>query len=93
MFEWDENVAFEEEATYIGRIGSTRKNAIQLEGLPKPYWQYKELFEDEKGEMLAPRRTIDHTIELKEGATPPRARFTPCPLTSTKNLTNILRKC
>ena len=31
MFEWDENVAFTEEATYIGRIGSIRKNAIQLE--------------------------------------------------------------
>ena len=71
MFEWDKNVAFEEEATYIGRIGSTRKNAIQLEGLPKPYWQYKELFEDEKVEMLAPRRTFDHAIDLKEGATPP----------------------
>ena len=71
MFEWDENVAFEEEATYIGRIGSTRKNAIQLEGLPRPYWQYKELFEDEKAEMLAPRRTFDHAIDLKEGATPP----------------------
>ena len=25
MFEWDQNVAFEEEGTYIGRIGSTRK--------------------------------------------------------------------
>ena len=37
MFEWDENVEFKEEATYIGRIGSTRKDAIQLEGLPKPY--------------------------------------------------------
>ena len=71
MFEWDENVAFEEQATYIGRIGSTRKDAIQLEGLPKPYWQYKELFEDEKAEMLAPRRTFDHAIHLKEGATPP----------------------
>ena len=71
MFEWDENVAFEEEATYIGRIGSTKKNAVQLEGLPKPYWQYKELFEDEKAEMLAPRRTFDHAIDLKERATPP----------------------
>ena len=28
MFEWDENVALEEEATYIGKIGSTRKNTI-----------------------------------------------------------------
>ena len=32
MFEWDENVAFKEEATYIGGIGLTRKNALQLKG-------------------------------------------------------------
>ena len=55
MCVWDENVAFEEEATYIRRIRSTRKDEIQLEGLPKPYWQYKELFNDEKAEMLASR--------------------------------------
>ena len=77
MFEWDENVAFEEGATYIGKIASTRNNAIQLEGLPKPYWQYKELFEDEKVEMLAPRRTFDHAIDLKEGATPPSGPIYP----------------
>jgi len=71
MFEWDETVAFDEEARMIGRIGSTRQEEIQLEGLPKPYWQYKELFEKEKAEMLAPRRTFDHAIDLKDGATPP----------------------
>jgi len=55
MFEWDETVTFDEEARMIGRIGSTRQEEIQLEGLPKPYWQYKELFENEKPEMLASR--------------------------------------
>jgi len=71
MFEWDETVAFDEEARMIGRIGATRHEDVQLEGLPKPYWQYKELFENEKVEMLAPRRTFDHAIDLKDGATPP----------------------
>jgi len=40
MFEWDETVAFDEEARMIGRIRSTRQDEVQLEGLPKPYWQY-----------------------------------------------------
>jgi len=75
MSEWDETVAFDEEASMIGRIGSTRQEEIQLEGLPKPYWQYKELFENEREDMLAPRRTFDHAIDLKDGATPPRGRI------------------
>ena len=71
MFEWDETVAFDEEARMIGRIGATKKIEVQLDRLPKEYWQYKELFLDEKTEMLAHRRTFDHAIALKEGATPP----------------------
>jgi len=42
-----------------------------LEMVPKPYWQYKELFEEKKAKMLAPRRTFDHAINLKDGAEPP----------------------
>ena len=71
MFEWDETVAFDENATMIGRIGATKGKEIELDGLPKEYWQYKDLFTNEKAEMLAPRRTFDHAIDLKEGATPP----------------------
>ena len=71
MFEWDETVAFDENATMIGRIGATKEIEVELEGLPKEYWQYKDLFTDEKAGMLAPRRTFDHAIDLKEGATPP----------------------
>jgi len=37
MFEWDETLAFDEEARMIGRIGITRHEDVQLEGLPKPY--------------------------------------------------------
>jgi len=71
MFEWDETVAFDEEAGMRGRIRSIRREEVQLEGLAKPYSQYKELLEKEKPEMLAPRRAFDHGIALKDGATPP----------------------
>ena len=71
MFEWDETVAFEENATMIGRIGATKEKVVELDRLPKEYWQYKDLFTDEKAEILAPRRTFDHAIDLKKGATPP----------------------
>jgi len=55
----------------IRRIGATRHEDVRLPGLPKLYWQYKELFENEKAEMLAPRRSFDHAIDLKDGETPP----------------------
>jgi len=71
MFEWDEIVAFNEEARMIGRIGSTRQEEVQLEGLPKPYGQYKECFESAKAAMLAPRGTFDHVTDLKAGASRP----------------------
>jgi len=71
MFELDQRVAFDEVARMIGSIGSTRQEEVQLEGLRKPYWQYKELFANQKAKMLAPRRTFDYAIDLKDGATPP----------------------
>jgi len=71
MWEWDKTLAFAEEARMIGRIGSTRQEVVQLEGLLKPYWQYKELFENEKAEMVALRQTFDDAIDLKDRATPP----------------------
>ena len=70
-FEWDETVAFDENANMIGRIGSTKEKEVKLDGLPKEYWQYKDLFTDEKAEMPPPRPTFDHAIDLKEGATLP----------------------
>jgi len=71
MFEWDETVAYDEEAQYVGRIEREEEGGVQLETLPKPYWQYKELFGVKKAKMLAPRRTFDHAINLKEGTEPP----------------------
>jgi len=57
MFEWDETVAYDEEAQYVRQIEREEEGGVQLDMLPKPYWQYKELFEERKGKMLAPRRT------------------------------------
>ena len=70
LFEWDETVAYDGEAQYVGRIGR-EEGDVQLETLPKPYWQYKELLGEKKVEMLASRRTFDYTSNLKEGAKPP----------------------
>jgi len=71
MFEWDETVAFHREAGMIERIRSIRQEEVQPEGLPKPHWQYKELCENEKAEMLAPRWTFNHAIDVKDEATSP----------------------
>ena len=64
-YQWDETVSFDEYATMIGRIGASKEKEVKLDGLPKEYWQYRDLFANEKAEMLAPRRTFDHTIDLK----------------------------
>jgi len=92
MFEWDDTVAFDEEARMIGRIGSTRHEEVQLEGLPKPYWQYKELFENEKAEMLAPRRTFDQAINLRDGATQPWGPIYPMSAYQLEELNTYLHK-
>jgi len=70
LFEWDETVAYDEEAHYVGRIEREEEGGVLLETLPKPYWQYKKLFEEKKSKMLAPRRTFDHAINFKDGAEP-----------------------
>ena len=37
MFEWDETLAFDENATMIGRIGATKEKEVELDRLPKEY--------------------------------------------------------
>jgi len=71
MFEWDATVAYDEEAQYVGWIEREEEGGVQLETLPKPHRQYKDLFEEKKAKVLAPRRTFDHAINLKEGAERP----------------------
>jgi len=92
MFEWDQTVAFDDEGRMIGRIRSTRQEEGQLDGLPKPYWQYKELFQNEKAEMLAPRRTFEHAINLKDGATPPWGHIYPMLADQFEELNKYLQK-
>jgi hypothetical protein len=92
LFEWDETVAFDEEARYVGRIQFTNDEEVKIEGLPRPYLPYKELFEDRKAEMLAPRRTFDHAIELKEGAVPPWGPIYPMSAYQLKELDAYLKK-
>jgi len=54
LFEWDETGPYDEEAQYVGRKGLADEGGVQLETLPKLYWQYKEPFEEKKAEMVAP---------------------------------------
>jgi len=71
LFEWDETVAYDEEAQYVGRIELEEEERVKLENQPNPSWQYNELFEKKNARMLAPRRTFDHAMNLKEGPEPP----------------------
>jgi len=71
LFQSDSTVAYDEEAQYVGRIEREEEGGEQLETLPKPYLQYKKLFEEKKAKMVAPQKTFDHTINLTEGAKPP----------------------
>ena len=76
MFEWDETVAFDEEAQYVdqyvGRAYMRKaQSSISLEGIPTNYHQHKKPFLPKTEEKLAGRRTFDHAIDLVPGAIPP----------------------
>jgi len=72
MFEWDERVAFEEEAQYVRRICRQEDpNQVLLDKIPQYYEDYQKLFLKTTAETLAERRTFDHAIDLKPGALPP----------------------
>jgi len=92
MFEWDETVAYDEGAQYVGRIEREEEGGVQLEALPKPYWQYKERFEEKKAKMLAPQRTFDHAINLKKGAEPPWGPIYPMSAHQLNELDKYLKK-
>jgi len=72
MFEWDETVAFDEEAQYFGRICRQEDpNQVLLDEIPRYYEDYHKLFLTATGEKLAKRRMFDQAIDLKPGAEPP----------------------
>jgi len=68
------------------------EGGVQLEALPKPYCQYKELFEEKTAGMLAPRRTFHHTINLKEGAEPPWGPIYPMSAHQLNEMDKYLKK-
>ena len=76
MLACDPTVGFNAAAWTIGILEFRWKQEDKLEGFRKAYWQYQELFDNEKAEMLAPRPTLDHAIDLKDGATPPGDPYT-----------------
>jgi len=92
LFEWDETVAYDKEAQYVGLIEREEERGIQLETMPKPYRQHKELFEPKKAKMLTPRRTFDHAINLREGAEPPWGPIYPMSAHQFNKLDKYLKK-
>jgi len=85
-------MAYDEEAQYVGQIEQEEEGGVQLETRPKPYSQYKELFEEKKAKMLAPQRTFDHPINLKEGAKPPWGPIYPMSAYQLNELDKYLKK-
>ena len=76
----------------MGRIEREEEGGVQLETLPKSYWQFKELFEEKKAKILAPRRTFDHAINLKEGAEPLWGAIYPMSAHQSNELERSLKK-
>ena len=75
MFEWDETVAFDEEAQYVGQyVGRAEmgkdQSSISLKGIPPEYYQHKKVFLRETAENLAGQRTFDNAIDSVPGAVP-----------------------
>lgn len=77
---------------YVGRIEQQEKGEVQLETLPKPCWQYKELVEEKSAKRLAPGRTFDHGINLKERAERPWGPIYPISANQLSELDTYLKK-
>jgi len=56
LFEYDETVAFDPKAQYVGRIGKIEeKDPVELKTLPREYAQFKHLLQLEASEKMPPR--------------------------------------
>ena len=65
---------------------------MQVETLPSLYSQYTELLEEKKIKMLAPQRTFNHAINLKEGVEPSRGPIYPMLAHQQSELDEYLKK-
>ena len=93
MFEWDETVAFDEEAQYVGRIyGQEDPNQVLVDKVPQHYKQYQSLFLASMAERLGPRRMFNHAIDLKPGAEPPWGPIYPISAYQLDTLDNYLKE-
>jgi len=69
---WDEDVLNDPNAVVIGRIEKVHDERITIiDRLPQRYHDYLDLFHPSTAEKLSPRRTFDHTIDLKPDTQPP----------------------
>jgi len=92
LFEWDQTVAYNEEAQYVGRIEQEEEGGVKLETLPKRHWQFKKPFEEKKAKMLAPRKTFDYAINFREGAKRPWGLIYPISAHQLNKLDKYLKK-
>ena len=72
LVEWDEDVLNDPNAVVIGRIESIDEERVTIiDRLPDQYHDYLDRFRPSTAEKLAPRRTFDHSIDLKSDTQPP----------------------
>jgi len=69
LFEYDETVASDPKAQYVGRLGRVEEqDPVELETLPREYAQFKHLFQPEVSEKMAPRRiqVQSHAVRISQ---------------------------
>jgi transposase InsO family protein len=66
--------------------GDNLENPTSSEGLPSELLAYKDVFAPENAKTLPPQKATDHTIELKDGETPPYGPIYPLSQTELREL-------
>jgi transposase InsO family protein len=66
--------------------GDDLENPTSSEGLPSELLAYRDVFAPENAKTLPPQKATDHTIELKDGETPPYGPIYPLSQTELREL-------
>ena len=66
--------------------GDDREDPTSSEGLPSELLAYRDIFAPENAKTLPPQKATDHTIELKDGETPPYGPIYPLSQTELREL-------